>query len=191
MPAKEEHSPAYKIWHYEFHCRVPAMHTVSQEEADVRGFTTTGDAQKDSLLAQEPVDISATIRQMVEYHREGVEVVLANPQDSQAIYQNIKDFLVDYDQKLDHSFNLQPGDRELFKAMDSFATEVFKIARRYIEEPGRQSGIMGALDRLGTRAPVRRGPEQEQQPQVKVQKEHQPLSDSISRKAMNRSRPWK
>lgn len=184
---KKDHTPAYKLFHYPFNCKVATMHVRTEVHLELYGTISTGDRARDAALALEPMDIIATVKQMADYHSEGAEIILTNPEDSVRVYDIIVEFMSGFDHALSTSLNVQVEDKEFFRTLDSLATEVYKVARRYIPTTIKQDGLFEMLDRLGSSNPIKRG----NAPKITMQQEHKPLSDSISIKALERERLWR
>ena len=163
------------------------MHTQTEEYVRERGVVFSGNRERDNAIAQEPMDIIATIKQISDYHRDGVQVVITNPEDSVRIYEIITDFLHGFNNALDASFNVTVQDRDFFRNLDSLATEVYKIARVYLPKHVGRGGLFDNLDKLGRRKIINRGNERK----ITMQKEHKPISDSISIKSLEREKTWR
>lgn len=181
-----KHTPAFKLFHYPFQCQVPAIHVRTKEYNELYGSISTGNPERDRALLNEPMDIIATVRQMAEYHQNGVEIILTNPEDSVRIYQIIIDFLNSYDAALSNNYSMQVKDKEFFRNLDSLAAEVYKIARRYMKDAP-ATGVEAMLREINSRGPLSR----ELPEPVEVQKEHKPISDSISLKSLQREKLWR
>lgn len=182
----KEHTPMYKLFHYPFYFKVPEVFTISDTELEVRGVPTTGDALQDQMVAMEPITVQATIRQMIEYRRDGAEITLVNPEDSGKIYEIIAAALGDISAQLDRSLNVQLQDQELIRDLDDFAGELYKIARHYIAmAPTDNTKGLGVFERgrgLGLKP--------KSKVKLTLEKEHKPMSESISIKALERNKRW-
>lgn len=186
MPKASEHTNAYKLFHYPFYCKVPAMFTITQDELDVRGAVTSGRPELDRAIANEPMDIRCTIRQMIEYRREGAQITLIRPkEDSVRIYDILTGFLGDIQQQMDRSFNVQIKDQELVQEVDEFAAEVYKIARHFIK-----TGVGSDKLSIFERGPSGLGLKGKSKVKVKLEKEHKPMAEDISIKALERTKSW-
>ena len=184
----KEHTAAYKIFHYPFYFKVPAMFTYSELEIQDRGIPTTGDATFDRVLAEEPMNVRGTIKQMVDYRKEGAQITLNNPkEDSVRLYEIIVEHLGDVKQQLEQSLNVQLKDTEFLRELDALASDVYVIARHYIKTAGSKNSPLGIFERK------RRFGLQSKRPskiQIDVEKEHKNMSEGLSIKAMERKKPW-
>lgn len=183
----KEHTAMYKLFHYLFYFQVPEIFTVSDEELSIRGRVTTGDSVWDQRLALEPIVIQATIRQIIEYRRDGAEITILNPEDSAKIYEIIAEALGVISDQLDRSLNIQIKDQELIRDLDDFAGEVYKIARHYIAK--------GSVDTSKGLGVFERGPglgiKHKSKIRLTLDKEHKPMSETISIKALERNKQWR
>lgn len=182
-----EHTNAFKVFHYHFYFRVPKMFTITQEELDGRGFITSGNPLRDKEMAKEPVDVRGTIRQMVNYRRDGATITLNYPvKDSVRIYEYITGYLDEVTEALYRSFNTRPPDQELLRDLDELAADVYKVARHYIQTNARENTGLGIFERQrsfglgGKKSRIK----------VNVEKEHKSMSESISMTALERNKPW-
>lgn len=197
MTPKKDRGPAFYLFHSVFQCAVPAIHTYSDEWLSEVGVYTSGDRQIDQGSMQDLVYLHLTIagrdgqKGMVDYHRENVNVILAQPSDSVRIYELIRDHLAIWAEKLATSVNLPPPPLEELEAMDAFASSIYKVARRYGAKGETTASLVARLRNMGQGRGIRRAADIQPLERPKP-KEHNPLIDGLREgiELRNRGKSW-
>lgn len=150
------HSPAYKIFHYNFEVTIPAMYLYSPEYLKTFGLTSSGDKTIDEGQALAPTRAYLTIAAMAEYHDEGATIGLINPKDSVRIYTYIKQHLMDWRDVFRRDFNRRDVPSEDLRKLENLAKEIYKSARHFMTEEPTNSTLFDKLNEMGNRRPARK-----------------------------------
>lgn len=189
----QEHTPAFKIFHYYYQCRVPAMHMVSDIELENRGIVTTGRPDLDKQLANELMDVNITIAKMVELHDNRVPIILADPSKASVIYEIARDHLNNWKRTLETELTVPDVPEEFLTALDALAADLFVVARQFTAITPIENSWMRALRRDNRRRLSRRGPvapvTHDQSAPVEVSM-HTPVADAIARQSFQRRMQW-
>lgn len=195
---KPELTPAYRLFKIYYTCHIPAAYAYEKQHAMV-GQVQYQNAEQEQQAGQELVARQHTVVEMIEYHRRGAQVVLNNAQDAVTIYRDLREHLSGMREKMRFSVNHKFAPLEDLKAMDAFAAMIYRIARRYDEQPQDVGGMSRRMDDLfGKRRMMRRRAREEerekleqaeQYPEGRPAKEHESIADDISREALERGLP--
>lgn len=121
---------AWYLFNKHFFCLVANMQSMSAEYIRFHGMPSTGVKQYDDAMANELVQRSLTINQMVEMHKRGVNVELVDQASSKTIYDFIEAHLLAWKNQLTYSFGTT--DEEVIKDLiylDNFANVIYKHAK--------------------------------------------------------------
>jgi len=180
MSSTEQHTPAFKLFHYEFNYQIPAMHFYTEQQQENFGVFSSGDREVDRMQAAAPVMTRSNIMEMARRYAQDIQIELCNPEDSVRIYEIIKAHLLDWYKAARTEHNLGDVPTEDLRMLDDFAVSLFQLARRYQPQIVEQSRFMRLFGQLGgsmdRHAPVSRTEETEAAPKVK---EHNPIAEHI------------
>ena len=62
----DEHTPAFKIFHYHFRCETPAINTITQNQINTIGLIVSGNRETDRQAMRDLVSVQWTIAEMAE-----------------------------------------------------------------------------------------------------------------------------
>lgn len=180
-----DHTAAFKIFHYNFNCTVPALYLYSQSYITTFGISSSGDKLVDDHAALAPVNTNLTIAAMATYYDEGATIGLINPRDSVRIYSYIKQHLTDWAHEMQVDFNRLDVPTEELRMLENFAIEVYKVARNFMSEVP-DDKLFGRLNRLASRGMSRRAKPEDIKAQLP--ESHSPIVDSLAKEQSVRSR---
>lgn len=172
------HSPAYKIFHYNFEVTIPTIYLYSPEYLKTFGLSSSGDKRVDEGQVMAPTRAHLTIAAMAEYHDEGASIGLINPEDSARIYTYISQHLRDWKDSVSRDINRRNAPTEDLRKLENFAKEVYKSARHFIQEEPTNSSLFNKLNEMGRRRPTLRG-ESVKRPKVELPEKHENLIDDL------------
>jgi len=129
-PAKQ--SPAFKLFHYQYACRVPGIHLLSVEEFQTFGYVTTGDAASDHALIHELRDVLLTPARMATLLADGAPVHLSGYQDAATIYDLIYHHLQDWKHEIDNNIMRRQAPVDDLRLFDNLARELFSYAHHHV-----------------------------------------------------------
>lgn len=155
----EEHSAAYKIFHYKYNFSIPGIHFYSQEYLDTVGMVSTGNKADDKELMKRPINTRGTVMEIAQHFADDHPVTLENGRDAVAMYESVRDHLANWKKALAMESNLPDAPIDQLRILDEFATSIFEIARRYKPAMIEKVSISTRLRSLGGNAgaSLRRG----------------------------------
>lgn len=187
----KDQSPAYKIFHYRFFCKVAQMHMYSNKYLSQFGFIDSGDPAVNRAMAHSLIDIQLTAATMAELHQEGVDITLTQPEDSVRIYQMIYDHLMDWQVRIRENVFITQAPMDDLRKLDALAGEIYKVARYYWKEKPYHGSFFQFLDNMG-RSGIRRGTPVAPKPKGPVpEQKHTSIVDSIGTDLSKRQTPWR
>lgn len=192
----DEHTPAFKIFHYYIECMIPASFA-NQNKNALTGSLVYNSPEQEESASHEMVARRHTVAELIQYHRRGATIILRNPEDAVKIYGWLRDHLADARQRVQFGVNVGNLPIEDLTDMDDFATMVYRIARNYEQVDERQSKMGRKLDDMFSRRLIRRKRAEEaehsnpQEPEDKPVKEHNSIMDDISHTALERGLRFK
>lgn len=83
----------WTIWHKPFYASVPNIQTRSPDHIRAFGTPTSGDKARDRAAAEERLETTLTIRDMVVYHSQGIVVGLLRRADTKIVYDILMEYL--------------------------------------------------------------------------------------------------
>jgi translation initiation factor 2B subunit (eIF-2B alpha/beta/delta family) len=194
------HTPAYKIFHYYYACRIPAAYAYEKQHNLMGSVQYQSQAQEQEAAA-EMVSRQHTVSELIEYHQRGAQIIIENPKDAVTIYEILREHLNAMRERI--RFQVNGGQIPLrdLRSMESFAEVVYRIARQYENRDPVQGHMSKKLDDLfSRRRGIRRNQirddrlkkEQEvEYPDGKPVREHDNIIDDISQAALERGLPVK
>jgi hypothetical protein len=193
-----ELTPAYRLFHLYYGCMIPAPYAYEKHHRLV-GSVKYESAQAEQIASEEMVSRQHTVVELIKYHERGAAIILTNPKDAVTIYYDLRDHLVQMREKMRYNVNHQTAPLDDLRAMDEFARVVYRIARQYETGVPAQGNLTRRMDDMfGQRRKIRRLAVQERKeadatkekyPDGKPVKEHDSISDDISREALERGLP--
>lgn len=126
---EEQRDTSWYLFHKKFRCRVSNIKTMSMDYVKTFGMPTVGDPVHDTQMANELVDRMLSINQMLEYHREGVDILVCKYSDTKEIYERISDHLSAWKRTLETSYSTRGAPIEDLIELDKFANVVYKHAK--------------------------------------------------------------
>ena len=190
----DEHTAAFKIFHYIFICQMSAMHLYSDEELEHYGSISSGDREFDKAMATDLTTVQLTISRIAELSDEGVPVILTNPEDSARIYKIIQEHLDDWDRNSRTNLNLGNVPVEDLRKLELVKTKVAEVAKYYIPVRPTMSAFFERLDSFGGGRPTFKREDAPPRAEPLVKQEvvggGTPISDAISRFSAGRNKPW-
>lgn len=192
----ENHSPAYKIFHYYVDVQIPASFAYERHFEEVGTPVYTNPAMEEQAAA-EMVFRRHTVAELIEYYRRGATIIFTDVNQSVDAYGWLRDHLNQMREKSGTRVNTGNIPLSDLQAMDEFASMLYRIARRY-EQVDETSGKMSRqMDRLfGSRMRKRRLTEAEQAQEAKkpeedaTPREHPNMADDIRQSTLDRKLPY-
>lgn len=186
QPVKQTN--AYKLFNYRFLVEIAQMHLYDSKWLESSGVVTTGNPVLDRQTALQPMVAQLSPAAMAEFHDEGVEMRLVNPEDSVRIYQMIYDHMKDWQHAVNFNVNINDAPLEDLRKFDALATEVYKLARYYWKEKPYHGQFGQFLQSRGRRRTFLDGTSN---PEAINKPDHTPMADSIAKTLGDRKKPWK
>lgn len=192
----KDHTAAYKIFHYQFLCRIAQMHLYSAEYLQQAGMLTTGNSAMDRATATEMVDVRLTIAGMAEYLNEGATIAIMMPEDTAKIYRLVKAHLDDWLEEVQRNPHKTSSPTEDLRKLDALAAYVYPHAKIYLNEKpfhGRLADALANISRsrgLRTNHTPQTAKEQQQAALKAMPQQHTPMADSIAQHTLQRSKGW-
>lgn len=192
----QEHTAAYKIFHYYFECMLPASFAF-QNKNQLMGTLVYESPEKEDTASKEMIPRQHTVAEMIEYHRRGATIILRDPQDAVKIYGWLRDHLSALRQRVQFGVNAGHLPMEDLQDMDDFASMVYRIARNYEQVDERQGQMGRKLEGMFARRAIKRKRVEEtehsneQEPEERPVKEHNSIVSDISHTAIERGLNFK
>lgn len=188
--AKEDYTAAYRIFHFYFKCYIPQHFLYTQDFVDVFGLPTSENAEVDRELALTPVLSRLTISQMAECLDQGAVITLYEPDKSVEIYETVTEHLNDWRQRTEASLINKDAPLEDLRKLDALATELYKVARGYIEKKGNVNRLSNFAKRSSANKVVARHNEEEKRRQrsERLPEKHTSITDKIAKIGFDRRR---
>lgn len=124
---------AYKIFNKLFHCRVPYLASLTDEDLDIFGIHYLNDKEYDNYTRNQEIDRYLTINDMVELRKRGVWIKVAKFDDTKTIYEIIIEHLQNWKTLLDNGYRRADVPYEDFEELDKLAREVYPYARSRLD----------------------------------------------------------
>lgn len=189
MSNTSEHSPAFKIFHYYYKVYIPQSHLYSRDYIQQFGIPTSGNKAIDREMANSKTLAQLTIAQMADHFSNGANMILQESSKSVEIYGIIRDHLLKCKQQAENPVGGEPPPMDDLRKLDELATELYKIAKGYMNEAPEDSNLFRRLDSLGSRRAMRR--ERDLPEERRVPEEHTPISDAIAKANFQRTKQWR
>lgn len=184
-----EHSAAYKIFHYYYHCLIPQHHLYSQDFISTFGLPTSENREIDRELATSEVLTQVTIAEMSQHLANGANMTLEEPRKSVEVYRILREHLLDWKRKTEDPLDTTEPPVEDLRDLDALAVEVYKIAKGFMQTDDGGSRFFRSLQNMESRRAMSRFTES-QDTKFNVPQEHKPISDVIAKTAFKNRRRW-
>jgi hypothetical protein len=117
------------IFDYRFMVRVPDLQTRSEQHIKMFGVHSTGDRAQDMIMANQLITVMISIAEMVEYHKQGVNIRVVKRQDVLTIYDYITRHLQAWKERLNQGLNIGDAPIDDLISLDQFANVVHESAK--------------------------------------------------------------
>jgi hypothetical protein len=117
------------IFDYRFMVRVPDLQTRSEQHIKMFGVHSTGDRAQDIVMANQLITVMISIAEMVEYHKQGVNIRVVKRQDVLTIYDYITRHLQAWKDRLNQGLNIGDAPIDDLISLDQFANVVHESAK--------------------------------------------------------------
>ena len=117
------------IFDYLFMVRVPDLQTRSEQHIKMFGVHSTGDRAQDIVMANQLITVMISIAEMVEYHKQGVNIRVVKRQDVLTIYDYITRHLQAWKDRLNQGLNIGDAPIDDLISLDQFANVVHESAK--------------------------------------------------------------
>lgn len=117
------------VTRHKFMCSIPELQSRSVNHIKVFGTPTTGDRAIDSELAKQWLTTFLSIKDMVDYHKQGISIRIKSKNDVVTMYDFISRYLQAWKNYLNEGLNIGGSPIDDLVAMDRFANEVYEHAK--------------------------------------------------------------
>lgn len=100
---EDRNTPIWKIFHNYYEITMPQHHLYSQEYIETFGIPTSGDVNVDREMGNSPINARRTIAQIADLLSEGADITINKPDLSSEIYQCIRDYLREWQVRVNSS----------------------------------------------------------------------------------------
>lgn len=185
----KKYPAAYRVFHFYYKCYIPQHFLYSQDFIDTFGLPTSEDRAVDRELAYSPVLSRLTISEMALHLDQGAVITLYEPNRSVTIYQTIREHLQDWELKVQSGMTNREPPLEDLRMLDALATELYKVARGYLEKEGDHTSI-GALFNNRKKQGITRHSQEEvkRRRQEALPEKHTSITDKIAKIGFDRRR---
>lgn len=187
----DQHTNAYKIFHYPLRIRIPASYGFEKFHA-LCGVPAFENKDQYTQAAEEMVLYEMPLSDAIEYYHRGAKIIFEDPHQSVKAYQWLKDYLNEQHHRVQHNINIGKIALSDLKKMDEFAEVLYRIARNYEPVDSRASSFDRKVESLFSRRLMRRrdvDPRREEPSETAEDqgpKEHRSITDDITREAIDR-----
>lgn len=132
MTAPQNHSAAYRLFHYKYEVRLPALFMYGPEYLKKHGYRVSGEAGLDHLRLRELIVVRQTPAGMALLHNEGASIDFLDHRDSVQVYQDIQEHLMDWERMVQqwvHPDDVPPI--EEFRMFEAIAMAIYETAKFY------------------------------------------------------------
>lgn len=189
--AVTKQTTAQRIFNSRYICQVQHMHTLSKNDINIFGVSSSGDRGIDDALLKSWVSVQITIADMVEMHSKGIPIIVTDPRNTVPIYEVLKQHLADWHRHVQSSINVGVVPVEDLRKMDDFASKIFPIASRYKkpEELKISQGFQEIINRGPKAFKINKGfiDTNTNQNKPKVTEKHTPLANLIAKEFGNKT----
>jgi len=191
VPALEEQTAAYRIFHWYYLAFIPQYALYSADYLKNFGVPTTQNREIDRELAKALTKVQLTISEMAEHLDNGVNIQLEDPQKSVEIYKTVREHLIDWDHLVRDAIGDVDPPMEDLRKLDALAAELYKIAKGYMQIAPSDTKLFQTIDKLESRRAMSRHPVPEQNAKPLLPANYQSITDNIAKEAFAKSRRWR
>lgn len=193
-PDPAQHSPAYKIFHYEWEASVPYTYVYTEQYMRQAGQLIS-EPGYDQRVPNQMVGGRYTIAQLADLFEEGAQIQLQNPVDAKTIYDLISRHLEDWSTHLSNnaSFEYKNAPMDDLMLLSRLADELYGFAARFFNTSQPRGTLARRLDQMRNRfSGIGRRRLVKADPNVQVERpvmpNHSDLTKNILEKGMGRDR---
>ena len=184
-------TPAWIITNTFILVTVKNMYLISEEEIEVHGTYTTGDAAYDRELAEATRTVPWNPTQMANALAQDIDFNLVEPRDSMRIYRMVVNLIKHWEDMVVGSITPPPVPTEELLKLNVLAEKMFAIARCFEEFADE---IQPRIARLGVGSRFGRAmAKNNQETRIKTLHESEHSSDTVEglvKRAVNRRKAW-
>lgn len=187
------HTAAFKIFNYRFHCSVQNIHLHSEKVIREGGIPSSGIREIDRAAMQAFVPCYMTIAAMAMYADEGVPIRLADSNDAVKISQIIQQHLEDHLRSARYDINKVKVPVDELRMLDALAEKVHPISANVLRNRSpqeseffrklREFGGRGLISKLPALKPT--APSQPSQ-----QEGYRSMTGPLTEAMGQRNKPW-
>jgi len=148
VPHKDRDARWY-IWNKRFDCRLPNIQTYSIDHIKIFGMPTSGYEDLDKEMANEIVERSLTIIEMIKFFHEGASIRIKNVKDTKVIYDYISEHLNAWKHEIETAYSINHVPVEELLIMDKFAQAVYEHAKWHFPKDYQDSMLSRFLQKSG------------------------------------------
>lgn len=178
--AKKDLSLAYRIFFIYYKCYVPQHFLHSQEFIDRFGMPTSEDRDIDRELAFSPVLARLTTSEMADCLDQGGSITLYDNTQSVEIYELITAHIANWNQKVQYNEVGREPPIEDLRKLDALASELYKVARGYIEKSGTGNRLSNFFNKP-KQVQRRSAEEKQRERQQRLPDKHTSITDKIAK----------
>jgi hypothetical protein len=184
-------STAQIIFNRRFLCQIQKMHTLTENESNIFGLSSSGDRFIDEGLLKAWVHVNITIAEMVTLSGKGAPLIIDDPKDSVIIYETLLEHLRSWETKIKSSINVGKVPIDDLRLMDEFANKIHPMAAS--NKPPQQLQISQGLQQLlnsGQKA-IKSDLTKElesRRPIKDTDSKHTPIANAIAREIGNKTK---
>lgn len=147
FPSRDQHTPAFKIFHYYIDVVLPASY--AYENKYIReGMPIIKDKNEMAEHLSEPVRCKKTVNEMIELYKRGCQITFVKPEDTVKVYEWLNEHLLDVRTRVGNTMQTNKIPLDDLMVMDEFARIIHTTARRYSTSDLTDAKINRSLDDL-------------------------------------------
>lgn len=187
--SSEQHTSAFKLFHYYVPCRIPAAFAYEGQQ-ELVGSTVYANASMAESAGAEMVLRQHTTVELAQLNARGARIILEKPNDAVRMYEWLQDHLQNQRSRMISTINTGKIPVEDLKILDDFATLLYRIARNYQKVDTRQGPLRRRLNSIQqTRLPPKVQSTQQENAEPKTVQEHNPITKDLTRLSIRRGLP--
>lgn len=143
----KKHTAAYKLYHYTYDVKLPAMYIYSENYVRIAGKVVTGEKEIDDYAPREMIGSRLTPAQMADFIDEGAPIEIQSPQDALTIYEHIYQHLQNWADTLksDDPFAHTKVPMDDLRKFSQLADRLYPNAARFFKITFQTSKLMSRL----------------------------------------------
>ena len=156
-PNPQQHTAAYKIFHYEWEASVPYPFVFTEDYMRQAGQLIS-DPGYDARLSNQMVEGRYTIAQLATLFEEGAQILLQKPEDAKTIYDYISQHLEDWANHVSNNsgFDFANAPVQDLMLLSRLADELYGYAARFFRHERPRGKLARRLEQMRTRFNRRR-----------------------------------